>query len=123
QFVQYAGGPVNGDEGQAFRLVCNLQQQPFLNTTTIQSKPTQSVVNTTTTQAITASKDPQTVNVASTTGAVNGDWVVIEQQVASGSPNLEAVQIISFTATSITGIFVYNHNNGVTVTPALVIQC
>jgi len=123
QFVQYAGGPVNGDEGQGFRLVSPLQQQGFLNTTTIQSKPTQSVVNTTTTQAIVASKNAQTVTVVSTAGAVNGDWVVIEQQVASGSPNLEAVQIISFTPTSITGIFRYNHNNGVTVTPALVIQC
>jgi hypothetical protein len=123
QFVQYSGGPVNGDEGQGFRLVSTLQQQPYLNVTTITAKPTQSVVNTTTTQTIVPSKDPQTVTVASTTGAVNGTWVVIEQEVAKGDPNLEAVQIISFTATSITGIFRYHHDPGVTVTPALVISC
>jgi hypothetical protein len=123
QYVQYAGGPVNGDEGQAFRLVCNLQQQPFLNTTTITSKPTQSVVNTTTTQAITASQAAQTVTVASAAGAVNGDWVVIEQQIPNGQPNLEAVKIISFTGTSIRGVFRHNHAFGVTVTPALVISC
>lgn len=123
QFVFYAGGPVNGDEGQGFRLVCALNQQGFLTLSNITSVPTQSTVNTTTTQAIVGSKDVQTVNVVSTAGAVNGDWVVVEQQQMSGSANLEAVQIISFTPTSITGVFVYNHNNGVTITPALRLFC
>lgn len=122
-YVQYSGGPVGGDEGQAWGLVSNLTQQPYLNTTTISAVPVQSVVNTTTTQVITPSKDPQTVTVVDTTGAVNGDWVVIGQEIPSSLPNLEAVQIISFTPTSITAIFDYHHNNGVTVTPALRLSC
>lgn len=122
-YVQFAGGPVAGDEGQGWGLVSNLTQQQFLNTTTINNTYVQSTVNTTTTQVITASKDLQTVSVVDTTGAVNGDWVVIEQQLPTSIPNIEAVQIVSFTANSITGIFRNNHANGVTVTPALRISC
>lgn len=123
QFVQYAGGPVNGDEGVGFRLVCTLNQQPFVMVTSISGKPAQSTVNTVTTQIINKSKSVQTVTVADTTGAVIGDWVVIDHQGPSGVPTVEAVQIINFTPTSITGVFDYTHASGVTVTPALRISC
>jgi hypothetical protein len=122
-YVQYAGGPVSGDEGQGWGLVANLTQQGFLNTTTITAKPTQPTINTTTTQAIAQSKNVQTVNVVSTTGVAVGDWVVVEQELPAGGQNLEAVKVISFTATSITGVFVCNHPSGVTVTPALRFTC
>jgi len=117
--VLFAGGPVDGDEGQAWGVVSALFQQNYLNSGTITAKPAQSTVNTTTTQAISKSKSQQTVTVVSTAGISNGDWVVIEQSVPSGAANLEAVQVISFTPTSITGVFLFNHNLGVTVTPAL----
>jgi len=117
--VLFAGGPVDGDEGQAWGVVSQLAQQNYLNLGSITAKPAQSTVNTTTTQVIAKSKSLQTVNVASTVGVANGDWVIIEQQVPSGAANMEAVQVVSFTPTSITGVFLYNHLNGVTVTPAL----
>jgi hypothetical protein len=121
--VIYAGGPVNGDEGQCWGTVSFLQQQPQVTVYTITAKPTQSVVNTTVTQAITRSENAQTVTVASTAGAVNGDWVVIDQELPTAGINLEAVKIISFTgggSPTITGVFRCNHLIGATVTPALV---
>lgn len=119
-YLQYAGGPVNGDEGQGWGTVSTCQQQPHLTPPTqITSVPAQSTVNTVTTQPIVPSQFAQTVTVANTAGAVIGDWVIIEQELPRGDPNLEPVQIISFTANSITGIFLYFHAAGVTVTPAL----
>lgn len=117
--ITFAGGPIAGDEGQGWQMVSNLQQPNNKSVTTISSVPTPSVVNTTTTQPIVKNKDPQTVTVASTAGAVVGDWVVVDQELPTNAQNEEAVQIISFTPTSITGIFRCNHNNGATITPAL----
>lgn len=117
--VNYAGGPVNGDEGQCWGVVSDFRQQTFLNTTTITSVPTPSTINTTTTQSITGSKSAQTVTVASSSGASVNDWVIVEQQLPNGSPNLEAVKLTAVGPGTITGIFMYNHNNGVTVKPAL----
>jgi hypothetical protein len=124
EVLSFAGGPVSGDEGQAFQLINNLTQQASLSRATISSVPAASTVNTTTTQAITASRSAQTVTVASTAGVAVNDWVIIEQHLPNtGSPNLEAVKITAFSpGASITGIFRYNHNNGVTVTPALRLQ-
>ena len=117
----YAGGPVSGDEGQGWGLVSDLVQQDFLSVTTISSIPTQSTYNTTTTQIITASKDSQVVTVTSTAGAVVNDWIIVDQQVHSGTPTLEAVQIEAIGAGTITGKFLYNHASGATIKPALVL--
>lgn len=119
QILQFAGGNVNGDEGQGWAMISTLKQQEYLSLATIVSVPAPSAVNTTTTQIITRNKDPQTVTVVSTAGAVNGDWVVVEQEIPTSGQNEEPVQIISFTPTSITGIFRCNHPSGVTITPAL----
>jgi len=121
QAVQYSGGPVNGDEGQGWALVSDLKQQGFLVQSTI-STVTTSSYNSTTTQAITASTVAQTVTVASTSGAGVGDWVVIDQQIPSASPTMEAVQITAVGIGTITAIFYYNHSNGATIKPALVLD-
>jgi hypothetical protein len=119
-FVTYAGGPVAGDEGQGFRLACGLHQQGHLTLASISSVPTPTTINTTTTQAITASLTAQTVTVASSTGVAVGDWVVVEQALPNGGQlNTEVVQVTAFSPTSITGVFRCNHLIGVTVTPAL----
>ena len=126
QFVQYAGGTTPGDEGQAYRLVCQLQQQTFLNVTTITAVPPSNTINTTTTQIVSKSKDAQTVTVASTTGLTGDsakDWVIVEQAAPALDTNIEAVQVTSFGPSSITGIFRNNHLSGVTVKPALRLVC
>lgn len=120
-YVQFGGGPTDGDEGQGWGLASALTQQTFLSQTTIATVPTPSVLNTTTTQVINKSQFVQTVTVVSTAGAVAGDWVVVDQELPSPGTNMEAVQIISFGPTSITGIFRCNHNNGCTITPALLL--
>jgi hypothetical protein len=121
QSVNFASGPVAGDEGVGWQLNSQLKQQDFLSVTTIASVPTKSLVNTTTTQAISKSLSPQTVTVASAAGAIVGDWLVVDQELPTDQTNMEAVQIIAFTPTSITGIFRCNHNNGCTITPALLL--
>src|SRR5262245_22399878 len=123
QRIQYAGGPVNGDEGMGYALASQLGQHTTLQQTTISSIPTQSTYFATTTQSITASQDSQTVTVDTTAGAVVGDWVVVGQEVPSGSPNMDAVQIEAIGAGTITGKFYYNHNNGTSIKPALNIFC
>jgi hypothetical protein len=120
--VKFAGGPVNGDEGQGYQLVTQLTQQETLATATIASIPTQSTYTTTITQNITASKDAQTVTVASTTGATVGHWIVIGQEIINSSPNLEAVQIEAVGVGTITAKFFFNHLSTVTITPALVLN-
>jgi len=121
--VQFAGGPVNGDEGQGWALVSRLNQQEFLNVTTITSIPTQSTYVATITQAVTASKDSQTVTVNTTVNAIVNDWIVIGQELPSGTPNLEAVQIEAIGGGTITAKFFYNHAINATIKPALVINC
>lgn len=120
--LTYAGGCVNGDEGTGFSTVNYLQQMRVLAKTQIASIPTQATISTTTTQAITGSRTAQTVTVASTAGVTFNQWVVVEQEVQSGTPNLEAVLVTAVnTGVSITGIFRLNHPSGVTVTPAKVL--
>lgn len=121
QGVNFASGPVAGDEGIGWQLNSQLKQQDFLSVTTIATVPTKSLVNTTTTQAIAKSQFAQTVTVVSTAGAIIGDWVVVDQELPTDQSNMEAVKIISFSPTSITGIFRCNHNNGCTITPALLL--
>lgn len=121
QYVSFAGGPINGDEGQGWGLASNLTQQPFLVITTITAVPAQNTINTTLTNQVLLSKDLQTVVVGSTAGLLNdgNDWVVVGQEIPNQAPNVEAVHVISFTPTTITGIFRNNHQPGTTITPAL----
>lgn len=119
--LTFAGGPITGDEGTGFNLVTSLTQQNHLKLTAITSV-TRSALSTTLTQAVTADDIPQTVSVASSAGAVVGDWLVINQGLESSTPNIEAVQVISIpSGTSINAIFACNHTNGTTVKPALVL--
>jgi hypothetical protein len=123
EFVTYAGGPISGDEGQAFENVSLLTQQPTLTTTTITSVPTATSCNTTVTQTVTASPSVQTVTVASTTGCNANDWVVLNTQGATGSPNQAAMQITGVGAGTISGIFRANMTSGSgTITPARVLN-
>jgi hypothetical protein len=118
--VQYAGGPVSGDEGQGYGMFSLLTQQPFRSSGVI-ATVTRTTYDTTTTQAITASKDPQTITVTSTTNANVGDWIVVGQELPIGTPNLEAVKITAIGVGTITGTFRFNHLSGVTIKPALVL--
>jgi hypothetical protein len=123
--VQYASGPIGGDEGIGYRSVSSLNQLTFLTLGTIQTV-TRSGINTTATQIITSSLNPQTVTVVSSAGASPGDWVCVDQETAVGSagasPNMEAVKLTGVGAGTITGIFRANHNNGVTIKPAMVLN-
>lgn len=119
QLVQYAGGPINGDEGQGFRLVSRLIQQQQLSVFHISSIPAASTLTTTTTQSITRNLNPQTITVASSTGAMVGDWVVVDQELPTASPNMEAVKITAVGVGTISGIFRCNHLTGATIKPAL----
>jgi hypothetical protein len=118
QFVTFANFPTNGDEGTGWGLASRLSQlgATALATVTSSSKNT---CNTTTAQSIGGSATPQTVNVASGVGCTANTWVVANREQATGGRNHEAVQIISSTPTSITGVFRASYNNGVTITPAL----
>lgn len=118
----YAGGPINGDEGQCIRPNTYLIQKSVSPDYTISSIPSQSSANTTITQDVTASRTLQIVTVASITGISVNDWVIVGQEIPSGNINIEAVQVTAVAAGSITGIFTSNHLNGTTVTPALVLN-
>lgn len=123
-FVTYASAPTaGGDEGQGFSLVSLLRQQPFVTRAQLNASTVRSSCNTTITQNVTRNVTAQDVTVADTTGCTVGDWVVIQQEAPSGSPNIEAVQLLAGPAGgSIKGVFRNNHSNGVTVTPATVVS-
>ena len=119
----YWGGPVAGDEGQGIQLVSYLSQGKFLQKGAITAILAKSTLDTTTTQVIAQSLDllPQSVTVASSAGAVVGDWVVIEQLPDDGTPVIEAVQITAVNAggaNRISAVFLNNHPSGVKVRPA-----
>jgi hypothetical protein len=121
-FVTFASGPIAGDEGSGFTDVNLLSQQGFLSLSTITgTQPAQSTVNTTTTQIIAASKTAQTITVASSTGCVVGQWVVLAQQLPSAQDSKTAMQITACGTNTIQGIVRANYVSGVTVTPAKVL--
>ena len=76
-------------------------------------------------QANTSAPRVQSVTVNSATGGNAchaGDWVVVNQSVDTGYPNIEAVQLIAAPdATHIVGIFRTNQPGGTTITPAQVL--
>ena len=124
QRIQYAGGPVNGDEGMGYALASQLGQFPTIQRTTISSIPTQSTYFATTTSLITASQTAQNIDVDTVVNAVAGDWIVLGQEGPSASPNMEAVQIIQVVdANTIEAICYYNHSIGTSIKPALNIFC
>lgn len=120
QHVHYAGGPINGDEGQAFQDVSELQQQANLNLSTV-SSVAQTTCNTTTTQSLTAAQAAQTFTVASMTGCNVNDWVVLGQEQATAGPSESLMKITSVGAGTLSGQVVGNYPNGTTVTPATVL--
>jgi hypothetical protein len=119
--ITFAGADIAGDEGQGFQSVSYLQQQPNLVRTTIAERPVRSACNTALTQAITATREAQTVAAASTAGCKVDDWVVVGEETPTNTPNHEAVKISAVAARSITGTFLNNHGNGTSLTPALVL--
>jgi hypothetical protein len=121
--MHYACGPNAGDEGQSYTPVQYCNQVETKSIFTISAAPASATINTTTTQVITASPNSQTVNVVSSAGVIAGQWVVVEQSMADGFENLEAVEVTAVpSGTSITGIFLNHHPSGVTVTPAKVLD-
>lgn len=118
----YWGGPIAGDEGQAFALGSYLNQGYMLQLGVIENVPPKSTLDTTTTQDIVGAKNPQTVTVASTTGAAVGDWVVVHQMEQDGTNMLEPVRITAVGSGTISGVFLNNHGSGVKVKPALLLQ-
>lgn len=120
--LHFAGANIGGDEGAGFCSVSYVRQQQTLVRPTISSVPTQATGNTTITPAITKSSTAQTVAVGSTTGIQVNDWYVIGQEAPSGHPNLEVVQITAVGGGTITAVFLNNHDAGVTLTPALVLN-
>lgn len=121
--LTFAGGPINGDEGIGFDAVSGVQQQRTLVTTVINGVPVRTTCNTTVNQGggITGSTTAQAVTVTSTTGCNVNDWLVIQPELGTATPNHEAVQIANVGGGAITGIFRNNHSNGVAITPALVL--
>jgi hypothetical protein len=116
--VSFAGADIAGDEGQGFTPQDVLTQQNVLVLQTV-SSVARSTYSSTITQDITGSKDVQIVTVASTTNATVGDWIVVGQAVATGAPNIEAVQITAVGSGNISAIFRNNQASGTTLTPAL----
>src|SRR5262249_21329352 len=80
-----------------------------------------STVNTTLTQNVTFSATAQDVTVASNSGCIVGQWVVLGQALPSGTPNISAVKITGCPTGKISGIFPNNYSSGDTVTPAKII--
>jgi|SRR5579862_5371190 len=121
--VIYAGADISGDEGQGIQSVSYLEQQGNLVKTTLSAPPVKTLCNTTITQSVTGGPNAQTVTVANTTNCSVNDWVILDQEIASGqgSPNNEAVQITAVGLGNITGVFKNNHSSSAAVTPALVL--
>jgi Tfp pilus assembly protein PilW len=67
-------------------------------------------IHTTTSAAIGASEDAQTVNVGATTGMMVGEWVDVD-----AGANWECVQLTAVSASSISGIFTMSHGANVSV--------
>jgi hypothetical protein len=118
----FAGGNIEGDEGCGWTPATSLGQQTNLTLTTVTSVTRSSIgAGITTTQSITGSQTAQTVTVSSTTGISIGDWLVVDQEVPTNTPNEEAVEVIGTGAGTITAIFEDNHNTAATLLPALVL--
>ena len=119
----YYGGPIAGDEGQGYSLVAPLEQGTDVQLGTVfdpggGTQVVRSGINTTTTQIIVQNKDPQTITVASSAGAVVGDWVVVEQMRPTGYTVMEAIRLTAVGSGTISGVFRNNHPSGVKVVPA-----
>jgi hypothetical protein len=120
--IQFAGADIGGDEGQGFQSVSYLRQQPHLTLTTISGVPVRTTCNTTVTQTVTASQIAQAVSVGSLTGCNVNDWIVVQEEAPTNTPNHEAVQITNIGGGKISGVWHNNHASGATVTPALVLN-
>lgn len=119
--IYYASGPITGDEGLGIQPVSYIQQQTYLIQSNIASKPAQSTLNTTCTQAIVKSQTPQTITVASTTGIAPNQWVCVQPQAPTASPNMEPVLVTAVGAGTITGLFRCNHDSGTAIVGAVVL--
>jgi hypothetical protein len=122
--MTYAGGPISGDEGQCFTPAFFCVQPSNLALGTIQSVA-RTGYTTTVTSDITASQNVQVLPVASTVGAVVGDWVILNQSVDTGADQIWPMQITAINpGVSISGVCAINlnANTGHGVSPALVMN-
>lgn len=122
----FGNGPLPGDEGIGFTVLNSYIQHSDNNPGAI-AAPTRALGNTTTTQAINATGflGTQEIGVVDSTNINVNEWYVIEQMLPSSFYNAEAVKIVAVNASgpnTITANFRNDHNAGVTVTPALVIN-
>lgn len=117
-------GPVNGDEGAGFTAVNYLRQctnngSTRLERVTISSVPAKATINTTFSANISGQNEPQTIQVADSSGVTAGQWIVAGQENPDGTTNLEAVEVISVPdATHIEGRFLLPHNSGQSIRAA-----
>ena len=104
--IEYYCGPMAGDEGQGLSVNNYLQQGNAIESAHIVAVPPQATINTVITKRILGNKDPQTINVASSSGVVVGQWVALGVEPDDGYPNLDVVEITAVpSSTQLTGIF------------------
>ena len=119
----FSGGPIGGDEGQGFTPNIFMQQAPAVAADNI-ATVARTGYSTTITANVTGSQTAQDISVASTVGAVVGDWIIINPQ--PNTPLLSqtwAMQILSINpGVSINGVCAVNvnANSGFVIKPALV---
>ena len=117
--LTYAGGPIQGDEGQGFTpaTYCNQPNSLVVDVITAVHRTTYS---STVTGAVAALPNVQAIPVASTVGATVGDWVILHQEVMDSGTRIWAMQITAINpGVSISGVCAINLIIGDTVTPAL----
>jgi hypothetical protein len=117
----------DGDEGTKIDRYY-LSQSNYVQTLTV-GGVFKSPIDTTTTQAILASKDPQTITVANATGVAAGHWIQVD--VSAPGPGgvgnqtaftrQEAVKVIAVNGNNITGIFRHTHPSGALVKGCVVL--
>ena len=118
--MQYAGGPINGDEGQGFTAQEFYCSQPFALALDTINAVIRTSYSSTVTANVGGSYIAQAIPVASTVGANVDDWVILNQEVMAAGSRIWAMKIVSVQpGVSITGVCAINLLIGDTVKPAL----
>lgn len=117
----YAGGPVAGDEGLGFTMEDSVYETNDIHNSGITGVTT-GTVNTTATQAITASETAQTITVASTSGMSVGGWIVFNHHGPSAYHGMIATQIEAVGSGTVTCKIAATYPTGMTIKSAVVIN-
>lgn len=122
------GCDASGDEGQGLLDlnwwgIADFDGSPTTATITV---VTTSTLNTTLTQSVTKSRLPQTVSVGSTSGLTVGQpyWLTVDPQAPAGvsEGTMECIKATVIDSTHVSAVFTHNHNSGVSVRGATVLQ-